>query len=169
MAQSSTFPNFCFLGCASAVLLIAAPAQAATASTTFAVSATVLKACLVTATPLAFGNYDPTSAVPLDSTATLSVLCTVGTPFTVGLNAGTFSGATVTTRRMANGANTLNYSLYQETGRTTNWGNTPASDVPASTTAPISATGFTVYGRVAALQNVPALNYTDSITVTVNY
>lgn len=148
---------------------VAQPASAQTATTTFPVTATVLTSCSVTADPLAFGSYNPTAATPLDATTTLSVLCTVGTSFTVGLNAGTAAGATVTTRQMSNGTNRLNYALFQEAGRTTNWGNTPGTNTPAPTTAPVAATALTVYGRVAAGQNVPAGNYTDTITVTVNY
>lgn len=148
----------------------AAPAAIAqTATTTFPVTATVLKSCSVSATPLAFGTYNPTSATPLDATTTLSVLCTVGTSFTVGLNAGTAAGATVTTRQMSNGANRLNYALFQQAGRTTNWGNTPGTDTPPATTAPVTPSALTVYGRVPAGQNVPAGDYTDTITVTVNY
>lgn len=152
-----------------ATLCQSGTAQAATATTTFSVTATVLRACLVTANPLAFGSYDPTASGPLDATTTLSVLCTVGTPFTVGLSAGTASGATVTTRRMTNGANTLSYALYQDASHTTNWGNTSGTDTPASITAPITATPMTVYGRITAGQNVPQGNYSDTITVTVNY
>lgn len=143
-------------------------AQAATATTTFPVTATVIKACIVTATPLAFGNYDPTAASPTDATSTLSVLCTVGTAYTVGLSQGTASGATVTTRKMANGANLLNYALYQENGHTTNWGNTAGTDTVAAT-APVGATTMTVYGRIAAGQNVPIGSYSDTITVNVVY
>lgn len=159
------------LGFTAAIVAFSAPlaANAVTATTTFPVNATVVKACIVTANPLNFGSYDPTAATNLDGTTTLSVLCTIGTSYTVGLNAGTASGATVTTRKMTNGANTLSYALYQDTGRTTNWGNTPATDTPAATTAPIGATSFTVYGRVPSGQNVPIGAYTDTITVTVNY
>lgn len=144
-------------------------ARAATATTTFPVTATVLTACAVTADPLAFGNYDPTSATPLEQSATLSVLCTVGTSFTVGLNAGATSGATVSTRQMSDGSNVLDYSLYSDSGHTTNWGNTPGSDTPAATVAPVLPTELTVYGRVPAEQNVPPGPYADTITVTVNY
>lgn len=155
------------LGCGG--LLAAQPAMAQTATTTFPVTATVLKSCSVSANPLAFGIYNPTSATPLDATTTLSVLCTVGTSFTVGLNAGTAVGATVTTRQMSNGANRLNYGLFQEAGRTTNWGNTAGTNTPPATTAPVTPTTLTVYGRVPASQNVPVGDYTDTITVTVNY
>ncbi|UIJ46866.1 spore coat U domain-containing protein [Sphingomonas cannabina] len=157
------------LGSTVASLLIVSPARAQTATTTFPVTATVQTACAVTANPLAFGNYSPTAATALDATTTLSVLCTVGTSFTVGLNAGTATGATVTTRRMTNGANTLSYALYREAARTNNWGNTPGTDTPPPTTAGALPTTLTVYGRVPAGQNVPAGGYTDTITVTVNY
>lgn len=140
-----------------------------TATTTFPVTATVQNACAVTAAPLAFGIYNPTSATALDASTTLSVLCTVGSSFTVGLNAGTGTGSTVTTRRMTNGANTLSYALYREAARTNNWGNTPGTDTPPSTTAGVLATTLNVYGRVPAGQNVPAGAYADTITVTVNY
>lgn len=150
-------------------VLPASAAKAVTTTTTFAVTATVLKACSVGANPLNFGNYDPTAAVALDSSTTLSVLCTVGSSFTVGLNAGVASGATVTTRKMANGANTLNYALYQEAARANNWGNTAGTDTPPATTAPVLPTTLTVYGRIPAGQNIPAGGYTDTVTVTVNY
>lgn len=169
MIKRTKFLAYCWVGVGSAGLWLAPAAEAATTTTTFPVTATVLKACIVTAAPLAFGNYDPTATSPVDTTATLSVLCTVGTSFTVGLNAGTGSGATVTTRQMTNGANTLNYALYQEATRTSNWGNTPGTDTPAATTAPVLASTLTVYGRLPASQNVPVGSYADTVTVTVNY
>ncbi|MGD9710563.1 MAG: spore coat U domain-containing protein [Thermomicrobiales bacterium] len=158
------------LAAISAILCgISAPVHAGTATTTFPVSATVLSVCSVSALPLAFGNYDPTASVDLDATTSLDVLCTIGTSFTVGLNQGTSSGATVSTRAMVNGADTLDYSLYQDSGRTTNWGNTPGTDTPSATVAGLSATSMTVYGRVPQGQNVPPGSYLDTITVTVNY
>ena len=156
----------------SATIFMAASApvaDAATTTTTFPVTATVLKACIVNANPLNFGSYDPTATTALDGTTTLSVLCTVGTSFTVGLSAGTSTGATVTTRKMTSGANTLSYALFQEAARTNNWGNTPGTDTPPATTAPVLPTSLTVYGRIAAGQNVTAGPYNDTITVTVNY
>lgn len=146
-----------------------ADAQAATTTTTIAVTATVQPSRTVSATALAFGTYNPLSATPLDSTSTVTVNCTTGTTYTVGLNAGTTSGATVTTRQMLLSANALNYTLYRDTGRTNNWGNTPGTDTPATATATTTPAALTVYGRIPALQNVPAGNYTDTVTVTVNY
>lgn len=146
----------------------AGTSQAATSTTTFAVSATVLSTCLVVATPLAFGNYDPTSETALDATNTVIVTCTYGTAYNVGLNAGAGIGATVALRKMTYGANLLNYTLYQNSGRTTVWGNTVGTDT-VSATAGLPPTTHTVYGRVPIGQSAPIGLYADTINVTVTY
>jgi len=69
----------------------------ATSTSTFQVTATVASSCTVTATSLAFGNY---TLAQLDGTSTITATCTNGTTYTIGLDAGTFSGATTSTRRM---------------------------------------------------------------------
>ncbi|NCU10725.1 MAG: spore coat protein U domain-containing protein [Sphingomonadaceae bacterium] len=144
-------------------------AQAATAQTTMGISATVLNACIVSATDMAFGTYDPTSASATDSTSSINVTCTIGTSFSVGLNAGSTAGASVTARQMASGSDRLNYALFSDAARTTNWGNTPGTNTPAPTTATALPATLTVYGRIAAQQNVPAGSYTDTVTITVTY
>lgn len=53
-------------------LSVAGAAQAATDTTTFQVTATVVASCNVSATDLAFGNYDPTAATDLDATSTVT-------------------------------------------------------------------------------------------------
>jgi spore coat protein U-like protein len=142
------------------------PAVAATATATMAVTATVDSTCLISATPLAFGAYAGTQT---DATSTLTVTCSNTTPYNVGLDAGLATGATVTSRAMTGPASaTLAYALFQETTRTTNWGNTVGTDTVAGT-GNGSAQGLTVYGRVAAGQFVTPGAYSDTITATVTY
>jgi spore coat protein U-like protein len=143
-------------------------ASAATTTTTFTVSATVTNNCTVSATNHAFGAYTPSAVPPTDATSTLTVNCTVGAGYNVGLDAGTGSGATVTTRKMTSGANTLNYSLYQDALRSTVWGNTVGTDTVAGIGTGLNV-GHTVYGRIPASQNVAAGSYSDTITVTVTF
>lgn len=150
-------------------LLSATATQAATVSDTMSVSANVLAVCVVNAGDMVFGNVDPTSGSAVDQTASISVLCTKGTSFTVGLNAGTASGATVSNRHMTGGADQLGYGLYRDAARTANWGNTPGTDTPAAQVAASAASTLTVYGRIPGGQNVAAGAYADTITVTVNY
>src|SRR5574337_2012674 len=57
-------------------------------TTTFLVSANVIKSCNVSATALAFGTYDPLSATNTTGTSTVSVQCTKTTVATIALNGG---------------------------------------------------------------------------------
>lgn len=149
---------------------LAAPAigHAATDTDTMTVTATVIASCDVDANDLAFGNYDPVSATPLDIGTTVAVTCTHGTSYDVSLNAGVGAGATVAARRMTSGGNTLNYSLYSNAGRTTVWGATIGNNTVAGTGNGAMQT-LNVYGRVPVNQTAPAGNYSDTITVTVTY
>ncbi|MDE1916583.1 MAG: spore coat U domain-containing protein [Sphingomonadales bacterium] len=144
-------------------------ASAATATSTMNVSTTVQSVCVTSANDLSFGAYDPTASSPTDATTTISITCTSGTNFSVGLNQGTASGATVTARKMTNGSNLLGYTLYSDSSRSTNWGNTVGTDTPAQITAGSSPSLLTVYGRIAPQQNVPSGTYSDVVTVTVTY
>jgi spore coat protein U-like protein len=90
------------------------------------------------------------------------------TPYNIGLDAGTGTGATVAARKMTNGANTITYSLYSDSGRTTVWGNTVGTNTVSATGNGASQT-YTVYGRVPSQTTPAAATYTDTITVTVTY
>jgi spore coat protein U-like protein len=140
----------------------------ATATGSFLVSATVLNTCTVATTPLVFGNY---TSAQVDQTNTVTVTCTVGTGYTLGLDAGAASGATVTTRAMTgggSGTDTLPYFLYSDAGRTTNWGNSSGTWV--SNTATLTPTIHTVYGRIlASITSASVGAYTDTINITVTY
>lgn len=147
----------------------ASAAEAGTVQTTMNVSATVQSSCLVSAAPMVFGSYDPTSATPTNATGLITVTCTTGTNFVVGLNAGTAAGATVSTRQMSNAAQRLNYGLFTDANRTSNWGNTSGVEALPPITATLVPSVITVYGQIAAQQNVPAGAYSDTVTVTVTY
>ena len=146
---------------------VCAPSLAATAASTFTVSATVQATCLITANNLAFGTY---TGVLLNGTSTINVTCTNTTPYNVGLNPGVATGATVTTRKMSATAPvaTLSYALFSNAGMTTNWGQTIATDTVVGTGNGASQT-LTVYGQVAAGQFVAPNRYTDTVTATITY
>lgn len=164
--------RICFGLLIGAAIAFQAPAnivQAATATTSFLVTATVLKFCTVVATPMAFGNY--TSSTDAISTSTITVTCTNGTTYDIGLDAGGASGATVTTRQMSGTTVTaarLNYFLYSDSSRTVNWGNTVGTDT-VHLTAGATPIISTVYGRVPSGQFVAPDAYQDTINVTVTY
>lgn len=151
-----------------AYLSTAGAAQAGTATGTLNVSLTVDPTCsVVSPATLSFGTQTSLGSA-LDSTGTLSVTCSNTTPYTVGLNAGGGTGATVATRKLAAGGTTVNYTLYRDAGRTLVWGNTVATDTQAGTGSG-AAQSLTIYGRVP-VQTTPAPgSYTDAVTVTVSY
>lgn len=135
-----------------------------TGSRSFTVTATVAANCLISTTNLAFGNYVGTQ---LNASATVAVNCTNTTSYNVGLNAGTATGATVTTRKMKFGTALLNYALFSNSGRTINWGSTSAQGVAGTGSG--SNQQIIVYGRVAAGQYVVPGAYSDAIIATVTY
>jgi len=149
-------------------LVFLASRQVTAQTDTFQVTADISASCTVVATDLAFGTYDVFSATPTDGTATMDVTCTNATTYDVGLDEGTGTGATVASRKMTSGANLLNYSLYQESGRTTVWGDTAGVDT-VSGTGSGSAQTITAYGRIFALQSSAPGSYADTITVTVTF
>ena len=143
------------------------PAHAATTTATMAVSATVLSACIVVALPMVFGNYTPTAVS--DAQADLTVTCTPGTAFTVSLDRGTGTGATVTQRAMSFLTNVLNYSLYTTAARSAVWGDGTAGTSTVTGTGTVLPQVITVYGRVPASQNTSPGVYLDVVTVTLTY
>jgi spore coat protein U-like protein len=141
---------------------------ATTVTTTFPVSITLAATCIInSASALNFGSAGVLSA-NVDQTSTIQVQCTDTTPYNIGLDAGTGTGATVAVRKMTSGGATVSYTLYSDSGRNTVWGNTVGTDTVAATGNGASQS-YTVFGRVPS-QSTPAPGtYTDTITVTVTY
>ncbi len=138
--------------------------------------------CSVTSSAVAFGIYNPFNAFALDSTATVSVTCsltrpeTVTVPYTLGLTAG--SSASFAVRTMISGPSTLNYNLYADNARSIIWG-----DGSSGTSVVAGSLGLghglgnngtntathTEYARMPAQQDVLPGSYNDSIVVTVTW
>lgn len=157
---------------AASALGFAATAGAATQTTSFTVSATVVGSCAaVTAANLAFGDYDPLSALPTVGTTTVNVQCSLLAPFNIGLDPGVRGGGTVSTRKMkiaGAGTETLSYDLTRDVAYALNWGETVGTDTLSGLGTGLSVP-FTIFGRIPALQNKPIGSYSDTITVTVTY
>jgi spore coat protein U-like protein len=160
------------------LLAIAGTAGAVSTTTTFTVSAVVLKTCTVGATNLNFGSYTPGGGA-LTGSSTISVKCTKTTPYTVALNAGTTTGSTFGQRLLAYGAETLQYNLYTTGAFATVFGDgTASTGTGAGVGAGLGAAAqtYTAFGQLvdsatnqSAAPNAGATTYTDTITVTVTY
>jgi spore coat protein U-like protein len=136
-----------------------------TRTTTFTASATVLPVCTIQPATLAFGSYNPTSGTPLDAGTSISVACTRGTAYNVGLSAGGYASGSIRQMAGPNGGR-LQYELYSNSGRTTVW-NTTA--VLSGTTGSSASILLNVFGRIPAGQMVQAGDYADVVTSTINF
>lgn len=131
------------------------------------VSASVAANCVLTAGSLAFGAYDPLVAndtTNLDQTGTFTIMCVKGVTANVGLGDGLNTGRQMS----AGGADRLDYELYKDAGRTTVWTESGAGRL-AYTAATRSAATLTIYGRVAAGQDVAAGNYADTVVASAEF
>jgi spore coat protein U-like protein len=157
---------------AACLTALAATAAAAPQSdtSTLHVSMDVLPSCTVTATPLAFGDYDSLVAhltQPLDGTGTITTVCTPNTRMVIEIDAG--QNAVGGARQMAVGSERLRYEVYSDTGRSQRWGRSTQAIrflTPANSIAPITRT---VYGRVPGGQSIEPGNYRDTIEVVLHF
>ena len=134
--------------------------------------------CSVSATPVSFGVYDPFSSSPSDTSGTITVSCTglvvsVLVSYDILLNKGIHASSFLP-RQMASGVNTLDYNLYTDSTRTTVWGDGTGGTSIVTDGYLLGLftvnRDYTVYGRIPASQTgVHTGDYSDTITVTVNY
>ncbi len=124
---------------------------------------------------LAFGNYDPASAVPTYTTGNISIICTgiagANSAYTIGLG-GILSGNSLRYMTSASGS-LLKYNIYEDVARSIVWGsgqgNTQlVTDSYTLTTANIPY-NYPIYGAILAMQNVSVGVYYDVINVIVNF
>ncbi|MBU3719487.1 MAG: spore coat protein U domain-containing protein [Burkholderiaceae bacterium] len=139
------------------------PAQAATGSTNFDVSIQVNATCAISASNMAFGSITTGTTSNSDATSTLTVNCSNGTPYTISLgNGANFSNV----RRMAWGGSYIEYSLFQDNSRTTQWSLTQTK----SGTGNGADQSITVYGRVPSGQVITNTgSYGDTVVATITY
>jgi len=140
----------------------------------FNVYATVASDCAISASTLDFGPTGLNLATAaVDAAGTITATCTLGANYSLSLNVGQGSGATMAQRRLtrSGGPGTLIYGLYRNAARNLLWGDGSAgSGTQAGTGGGVNvANTHTVYGRLPAQTVPPAGSYSDTITVTVTY
>jgi spore coat protein U-like protein len=134
--------------------------QAAQKTQNLGVTASVAASCSISSVnAIAFGAYDPTSATDLDAAGNMVFRCVKATSYKFFVTG---------TRTMTDGGtNSLNFELYNESGRTTLFANdNSGSGTAAPNNAPITKD---IFGRIAATQDVAVANYTQTLVATVEY
>jgi spore coat protein U-like protein len=128
-------------------------------------------ACSLTSTSVAFGTYDIFSATPLDTLGQIIFRCS-NNDHNVSISLDKGGASTFNPRRMLNGASTLNYNLYLDAARTMIWGDGTGGTQnffipnPQPNNTDI---GVPIYGRVPAGQGSSVGNYSNTLTVTINF
>lgn len=121
--------------------------------------------CSISAQSVSFGIYDVFDNAHLDGVGNLSLTCDAPTAYSISLSPG--SGA-YSSRVMRNGIHALHYNLFADPARTSVWGDGSGGSTVVNGAVQIS-THHPVYGRINARQNVFAGNYSDTLTVIVDF
>jgi spore coat protein U-like protein len=154
----------------------ATTSRAGTASANLTVQMTVTASCTINAATLTFPSVAGTSltSTPATGNTTLSVTCTNGSPYAIGMGQGlNFLGGL---NRMVSSGNFLPYGLYLDAAYTQPW--TTAADNNSCTivngcylgTGSGSAQTVPIYGQVPTIVLAPAAGtYSDTVSMTVTY
>jgi spore coat protein U-like protein len=153
-------------------------ANAGQATATFGVSATVTSTCTITATPMAFGAYNPLNASATTATSTVTIACTKAATSTIGMDNGlNFTGGFSNMKA----TDSIAYTVGQPPNNTpgtactfpgTAWNTTTGLFTPAA--APSKAARiYNVCGSIAPNQDVTGsaggVTYNDTVTASVNF
>lgn len=125
--------------------------------------------CIASATPIAFGTYQPLHPADAVSVSTITYSCTgVKGRVRVSLSRGE-SGAFLR-RVMHLGNKRLEYNLYLDPTGVSIWGDgSGGSQVYITSNPPNGASvNLTVYGRIQARQGAPAGMYRDNVFVVID-
>ncbi|MDR3397006.1 MAG: spore coat U domain-containing protein [Pandoraea sp.] len=155
-----------------------APAHAAvytngSATAQMRVQLTILPGCTIAATPMTFNAVQGSATGPVQSTSTVTVICTASTGYNIGLNAGTVANSTETNRLLAGtltgNTTTIPFGLFQDSGYGTPWGNTQGTNTLNDSGSGVLKT-YTVYGQATLSATMPAPDiYTSTVTATVYF
>jgi spore coat protein U-like protein len=139
------------------------------------VTASIPPSCTIGTAAVAFNPYDPVNAnatVPDDQTGDIIIRCTKGASgITIGLGNGANNSGNQ--RRMVNRSNpavTIDYEVYQETGRTIIWGPGDGGSLRSGADMNGSGTNVTVtmFGRIPPHQlTATAGTYGDTLVSTI--
>lgn len=121
---------------------------------------------------VAFGDYDPFSALPLDAAGSVSFTCDgFGAADTVLVALSTGGSGSYSSRTLLWGSAVLQYNLYLDAARTLVWGDGSEGSAAWGPTTPVNgqAVSIPIYGRVAARQNASPGSYADTLVVTFTF
>ena len=135
----------------------------------FTVSALNNNSCNISATPMNFGSRTDLNAAQISGNQ-ISITCTNGVKYSVGLSNGSNGGTSPTNRFMSNAATgqKISYGIFQNASLTQQGGLAAGADMISGT-----ATGLTqvynAYGQIPVQVTPIGGAYTDTVVITLNY
>ena len=145
-------------------------ASASTATGVLTVQATVISACSVSGGTLAFGTVNPANGTSSLPSVNLSVTCTMGTTFSVGLGDGANAASGQRRMKGTSQAQYLSYELYRDVTGTQRFGDTVTSQrVTGQVGLGAAPNLISVYGAIPSGQSAPSDVYSDTVPITVYY
>ncbi|MDV4145676.1 spore coat U domain-containing protein [Shimia sp. FJ5] len=156
------------VGIASALTIGASATFAATSTGTLGVTAIVVDACIVAATPMAFIDIDGSAATNQTTPGVITVTCTSAkTGVTITLDGGLNEDTGQRNMTSINTTTDLPYNIYTDSGHTAEvavGGEIFNGDIPA-----VIPEIITVYGQIPSGAYGADLLYGDTVTITVDY
>jgi spore coat protein U-like protein len=146
-------------------------AMAASGSSSMEGSATINATCTVSSTDINFGTINPNQTGHATGNAVISATCTNETAYTI--NVGTGNNNSYAPRAMSgslSGNNDkLEYNIYSDGGHSTIVGDGTSNTYQIQGSSVGGTQTYTIYGQLSLNQFVTPDNYTDNITLTLNY
>jgi spore coat protein U-like protein len=126
-------------------------------------------ACTVNTTAVNFGGYNVFTAAPDDATGRVRLRCTGTRPPSITVHLDKGGAPSFTPRQMRQGTEVLDYNLYQDSTRTTIWGDgTGGTQAFIQANPPLNVNiDVTVYGRIPPGQDVSSGSYLTTVTATI--
>ncbi|POT60125.1 fimbrial protein [Citrobacter amalonaticus] len=145
--------------------------QTGTLPATLPLNLTVTNDCItITAPDVNFGSAPLVKNFPSISQM-VSVTCTKGSNYTIGINNGSYASGNV--RNMASGSNRLSYEIYKAS-TTSRWGSIGSERWASSGASSVSSDGlmrtYNYTARILQTQATPpAGTYTDTVVVDIAF
>ncbi|MDE2445080.1 MAG: spore coat protein U domain-containing protein [Alphaproteobacteria bacterium] len=135
----------------------------------FTVTANNNNSCNISTTPMSFGTNANLTTTKTSSNQ-ISVTCTNGVRYTLGLGYGANGGTSPTNRFMVNPGNgqKIIYGIYQNSSMTLPWGITSGSDVVSGTATGLTQS-YTAYGQIPVQATPNGGAYSDTVVITLTY
>mgnify|MGYP001554342022 CR=1 FL=1 len=137
----------------------------------FAAQGLAAQNCSVSATPMSFGGLESIPGPAVDSAGSVSVNCDGPASYLIRLDAGMHGNGQFVTRKMSRvqGSGFLDYNLYRDASRTLIWGDGTGGSSSVQGSSPGAVETIPLYGRINAGQNLQVGDYSDIVTVTVDW